>query len=110
MGGVVHIESFNLEGGKHGLESWEVTLEDHLTGLAILRREEIDLKRRGRLGNSINGERKEKEDIDVNKTLSHSSPLCPVESPTIYSGDEAKNVHSLLRMGSKAPSFLTGFA
>jgi len=35
--------------------------------------------------------------------------LYPVESPTIYGGDEEKNVHSLLRVGFKAPAFLTGF-
>jgi len=35
--------------------------------------------------------------------------IYPVESPTIYGGDEEKNVHSLLRVGFKAPSFLTGF-
>jgi hypothetical protein len=33
----------------------------------------------------------------------------PVESPTIYGGDEEKNVHSLLKVGFKAPPFLTGF-
>jgi hypothetical protein len=91
MGGVVHIESFNLEGGKHCFESGKVSLEDHLTRLAILRREEIDLKRRGWLGNSIHGESKKKEDTDGSKKLSHSYPLCPVESLTIfYGGDEEK--------------------
>jgi hypothetical protein len=35
--------------------------------------------------------------------------LYPVESPTIYGGDEEKNVYSLLRVGFKAPPFLTGF-
>jgi hypothetical protein len=35
--------------------------------------------------------------------------LYPVESPTIYGGDEEKNVHSLLRAGFKALPFLTGF-
>ncbi len=34
--------------------------------------------------------------------------IYPVESPTIYDGDEEKNVHSLLG-GVKAPYFLTGF-
>jgi hypothetical protein len=33
----------------------------------------------------------------------------PVESPTVYGGDEEKNAHSLLRVGFKAPPFLTGF-
>jgi hypothetical protein len=33
----------------------------------------------------------------------------PVESPTIYGGDEDKNFHSLLRVGFKTPPFLTGF-
>jgi len=35
--------------------------------------------------------------------------LYPVESPTVYGGDEEKNAHSLLRVGFKAPPFLTGF-
>jgi hypothetical protein len=33
----------------------------------------------------------------------------PVESPTVYGGDEEKNAHSLLRVGFKAPPFLMGF-
>jgi len=38
-----------------------------------------------------------------------SLPIYPVERPTIYGGDEEENVHSLLRVGFKAPPFLTGF-
>jgi hypothetical protein len=38
-----------------------------------------------------------------------SALVYPVESPTIYGGDEDKYFHSLLRVGFKTPPFLTGF-
>jgi hypothetical protein len=52
IGWIAQIEILNLEGGKHCFERGEVTLENHLTGLAILSIEEIDPKRGGRLGGS----------------------------------------------------------
>jgi len=36
-------------------------------------------------------------------------PLYPVESPTIYGGDEEKKAISLLGLGFKARPFITGF-
>jgi hypothetical protein len=44
------------------LKGWKVALKDNLAGLAILSIEEIDLDGSGRLGSSINGERKKNKD------------------------------------------------
>jgi hypothetical protein len=40
--------------------------------------------------------------------MNFGESIYPVESLTIYGVEEEKNVHSLLRMGFKAPPFLTG--
>jgi hypothetical protein len=52
------------------LKGWKVALKDNLTGLAILGVEEVNLNRSGRLGNSLNGERKKKKDKEGNKKVS----------------------------------------
>jgi hypothetical protein len=57
------------------LKGWKVTLKDNLTGLAILGVEEVNLNRSGRLGNSLNGERKKKKDKEGNKKVSQRGSL-----------------------------------
>jgi hypothetical protein len=57
------------------LKGWKVALKDNLTGLAILGVEEVNLNRSGRLGNSLNGERKKKKDKEGNRKVSQRGSL-----------------------------------
>jgi hypothetical protein len=59
IGWVANIESFDLKGREYCLQCWKITLENDLTGLAILGIEEIDLDRGGLLGHSMNSPGKE---------------------------------------------------
>jgi hypothetical protein len=43
MGGICHIKGFDLKGREGRCKSGKITLEDHLTWLAILRIEEIEI-------------------------------------------------------------------